>query len=125
MGPAVRTSFGGPRAGIITSQTIMFAPEGVALTPTRRFIKVVSFKILALVALMVIFASTGEVLAPWSRTGPRSSRGRGHRYPGSGDPGLSWASHPPTQVQSVKRTGVTVHRSDVLPMLGVRGGGAR
>lgn len=93
MGAAVRTSFGGSRAGVITSETAMFASEGVALAPTRRFTRVVLFTILALVALMVIFASTGGVLASWSRTGPRSSRGRGHRYPGSGDPDLSWAAH--------------------------------
>lgn len=64
MGPAVRTSFGGSRAGVITSQTTMFASEGVVLAPARRFITVVSFTILALVALMVIVASAGGVLAP-------------------------------------------------------------
>ena len=63
MGPAVRTSLGGSRAGVITSETALFAFEGVVSAPTRRFITVVSFTILALVALMVTFPSTGGALA--------------------------------------------------------------
>ncbi len=93
------------------------------MAPARSFTTVVLSTILAFVALVVIFASTGGAQG----AGPVVDDRLQETLAGAGASTqvraiLTYDEKPTaTQVRNVKRTGVDVHRFDVLPMLGVRG----
>ena len=93
------------------------------MAPTRSITTLVISAILAFVALALFAAGTGGAQSAGPVVDDRLQETLAGSEAGTRVRAILTYNEKPsaTQVQNVKRTGVDVHRFDVLPMLGVRG----